>query len=81
MEDYPLVDHVFYVVALFGVGLWSIVWLGARGFTPEGVPCLPPGWASGTRGRLIGGLLIMIGAAFVFLSVAGLYRLMQRLTA
>lgn len=80
MEDYALVDHIFYVGALFGVGLWSIARLGAPGFTAEGVPCLPARWARGLSGRIVGSLLITIGAVFVFLSAAGLFRLVERLS-
>lgn len=80
MEDYAIVDHVFYVLALFGVGLWSIVWLGARGFTPEGVPCAPPWLGRGTAGRVFGSFLILVGGAFVLLSLFGLRLLVQRLS-
>ncbi|MFG0320709.1 MAG: hypothetical protein ACF8XB_25775 [Planctomycetota bacterium JB042] len=81
MEEYAVVDHVFYVVALFAVGLWAIVWLGARGFTPEGVPCSPPWLGRGVVGRVFGSLLILVGAVFVALSLLGLRLLIVRLTA
>lgn len=79
MADTSLVDHVFFVLGLFGVGLWSIVVLGLPGFTERGVPYVPPSWSHGVRGRLLGGLLVAIGGAFVTLSLLGLALLVQRL--
>lgn len=72
MADYTLIDHVFFVLGLLGVGIWSIVVLGAPGFTERGVPYVPPSWSRGLRGRLLGGLLVAIGAAFVVLALLGL---------
>lgn len=80
MEEYAIVDHVFYIVALFAVGLWAIVWLGARGFTPEGVPCSPPWLGRGVVGRVFGSFLIVIGGVFIVLSLLGLRLLIQRLS-
>lgn len=79
MEDYAFVDHVFYVVALLGVGLWSIVGLGARGFSPEGVPCTPAWLGQGRAGRVFGALLMLVGGVFVLLSLLGLRLLVARL--
>lgn len=79
MADYALVDHVFFVLAFFGVGVWTMFRLGLPGFTERGVPMVPPSWAHGTRGRVLGSLLVVVGGAFVVLSLLGLGLLVERL--
>lgn len=78
MERYPLADHVFYVLALLGVGLWTIWRLGAPGCAGRGVPGVPASWSRGVRGRVLGAILVAIGAAFVVLAVLGLMLLSKR---
>lgn len=79
MADYALIDHVFFVVAFFGVGVWTMFRLGLPGFTERGVPMVPPAWARGARGRVLGGVLVVVGGAFVVLSLLALGLLVERM--
>lgn len=78
MAETAIVDHVFFVLGLLGVGLWSIVVLGLPGFSERGVPYVPPAWSHGVRGRVLGGLLVAVGAAFVVLALLGFGLLVRR---
>ncbi len=77
----PIIDLVFYIVALFAVGFWTILRLGLAGVLDRGIPSLPERVARGTPGRIIGVVLVLIGAGFVSLSLMGIFRLVERMSS
>jgi hypothetical protein len=79
MSDVPIAEHVFAVVALGGVGLWTIFVLGRAGFSPRGVPGLPARVGAGRAGRAAGVALILIGSAFLVLAAVAAVQLAKRL--
>jgi hypothetical protein len=72
-------ELLFYVLSLLGVGLWTIVRLGAPGLSKDGaIPFFPERLARGLTGRLFAALLVAIGVGFVLLALAGVRTLLLR---
>ena len=81
MKHRPLPEDVYAVLALGGVGLWTILTLGRAGFSPGGIPGLPALISRGRGGRVTGVVLILVGATFVAFAAVAAGQLVSRLCA